>query len=289
MDFEKKFFELLDSSKAKQIIRDVIRENNNGTTQAFNGFNPFGNFQKNIDAKKIADLQEKLRILEREKNNYLDAYQKASNALRNKEFELNNIQAQIGRLQKDKERIEAELTDERISYERTSSELTDLKSEFTEVKKELITVKNDYERLQKSFDKPIFCYEQYLKLSDSTKMGLSNVISSISVSLFIATCTNADNLKKIWEYTKEILSDNSKQGDVFILIEVFDYFFNLYNQSLVEPIYARDTTEIGDDYDDEYHARSRESATSGRISKVLLRGYSSINTGRIICKSVVQV
>lgn len=289
MDFEKKFFELLGSSKAKQMICDVIREDGNGTAQASGGFNHFGNFQKNADYKKIAELQEKIKILEREKNNYLDAYQKASNELRNKEFELNNIQAQIGILQKDKEELEAELTDERISYKRASSELTDLKTEFTEVKKELITVKNDYERLQKSFDKPIFCYEQYLKLSDSTKMGLSNVISSVSVSLFIATCTNADNLKKIWEYTKEIISDNSKQGDVFILIEVFDYFFDLYNQSLVEPIYERDTIEIGDDYDDEYHARSRESAASGRISKVLLRGYSSINTGRIICKSVVQV
>lgn len=274
MDFEKKFFELLGSSKAKQMICDVIREEDR--------INPFGIFQKNTDSKKIADLQNELSTLEEEKNKYFNAYQKARDELRNKELELNNIQGQIGILQTDKESIKAELTTERKLHERTSSELT-------EVKKELTTLKNDYEKLQKSFDKPIFCYEQYLKLSDSTKMGLSNVISSVSVSLFIATCSNADNLKKIWEYAKEILSDNSKQGDVFILIEVFDYFFDLYNQSLVEPIYERDTTEIGDDYDDEYHARSRESATSGRISKILLRGYSSINTGRIICKSVVQV
>lgn len=268
MDFEKKFFEFLRSDKARQIIKEIANEK---------------------DAKKLAELQEQLRLYEDEKNRYLNAYQESRNDLKRKEVELENLQTEIEILKKDKGKVEAELSEERMAHKRTVSELTVLKSDFDGIKEELDAIKTGYERLQKSFEGPIFCYEQYSKLSESTKDGLSNVISCKSVSLFIATCTNADNLKKVWEYTKEILGDNSKHEDVEILKLVFDYFFDLYNQSLVEPSYKRDKTDVGDDYDDEYHVRSRESATSGRISKVLLKGYSSINTGRIICKSVVSV
>ena len=132
-------------------------------------------------------------------------------------------------------------------------------------------------------------YKLYQTVSESTREGLKNVICERDSIVFIVSCANKENLQRIWEYTKDILSDYNKLKDVEILKEIFDYFFEVYNQSLAEAIYQRDNIDVGDDFDDEYQSRSRDSATSGTITKVLLRGYSSINTGKIICKSVVQV
>ncbi|MCI5845985.1 MAG: hypothetical protein MRZ94_09430, partial [Oscillospiraceae bacterium] len=139
------------------------------------------------------------------------------------------------------------------------------------------------------FQEPVACLAMYRSLSETTRDGLSDVVCDKNEVLWIASCTSADHLKKIWEYTKEILSDEERQEDVEILKKIFDYFFDIYNASLPEPIYQRDDIQIEDEYDDEKHIRSRDSETSGLITKILLRGYYSINTGYAICKSVVKI
>ena len=157
-----------------------------------------------------------------------------------------------------------------------------LQKNYEDVKRELTSYQNDFLVAMEK-------YKSYQEVSNTTREGLSNVICEKNVIDFIISCANIDNLGRIWKYTKEILSDYNRSKDVEILKEIFDYFFKVYNESLPEPTYERDDVDVGDDFDDEYQSRSRESASSGTIKKILLRGYSSINTGNVICKSVVQV
>ena len=54
-------------------------------------------------------------------------------------------------------------------------------------------------------------------------------------------------------------------------------------------MYARDSVEVGYSFDDDKYDRCAGSATSGKIAQIILRGYKSVNTGTIICRSLVRV
>ena len=139
------------------------------------------------------------------------------------------------------------------------------------------------------FKLPIDYLNMYRSLTDFTKKGLSNVICDKNEVLFIASCSDANSLKKIWEYTKEIISSNTREDDIEKLKKIFDFFFDIYNQSQPEPVYRRDVVNVGDEFDNDIHIRSFDGGVSGNITDVLLCGYSSVNTEKPICKSLVKI
>lgn len=188
-------------------------------------------------------------------------------------------------LKKTKSLLQSVLS-EKQALEKEIANLSKVKQSLTS---ELNATVKSLQALKSQFKQPVEYLDMYHTLSASTRNGLSDVICDGNEILFVASCTAADNLKKIWEYTKEIAGDDYKQNDVDILKKIFDYSFDIFNQSLPEPIYERDPVEVNDEYDDDEYVRSRDSATSGLITKIVLRGYRSINTGCAICKSVVRI
>ena len=141
--------------------------------------------------------------------------------------------------------------------------------------------------LKKQFETPMKYLELYRSLSSSVRSGLENVIMDCNEITFIASCSKESSLSSIWEYIKEI-SEDSDSGDFKALNLIFDYFFEVFNVSLPEPKYERDDVEIGDELDDEYYDRCCGSSTSGEITEIILKGYRSRNTGKIIHKSLVK-
>lgn len=278
MDFEKEFFKLLESSKAKRIILDMLADERYKEKEDIERGDMHIN-EKNIMLKKIKNIkpqnERKVRKLEDELNQYKEQYQRKK--------------VLTEQLQKDIEARNSRINQLKQELEDKCSEYDRLQKNYEEETKELNVTKQQLACYENNFLSAMGKYKLYQSVSESTREGLKNVICEKDEIGFVVSCVNMDNLQRIWEYTKDILSNQNKMKDVEILKEIFDYFFEVYNQSLAEAIYQRDEIAIGDDFDDEYQSRSRESATSGAIKKILLRGYSSINTGKIICKSVVQV
>ena len=163
------------------------------------------------------------------------------------------------------------------------------KEEIRRLKAEYDNCRNECDELKKQFSKPVKYLEMYRSLSEMVHDGLENVVCDKDEIHFIASCTSDERLKQIWNYTKNIIGNNGDSRDIEVLKEIFDYFFDLYNESLSVPAFRRDDVEIGDSFDDDKHSRCRESRTSGEISKIIFKGYCSVNTGNIICKSVVKV
>ena len=131
--------------------------------------------------------------------------------------------------------------------------------------------------------------DRYRTLSATIRTGLSDVICDKDEILFIASCSTSDHLKAIWTYTKKLAGSNGDANSIEVLKDIFDYFFEIFNSSLREPMYARDSVEVGYSFDDDKYDRCAGSATSGKITQVILRGYKSVNTGAIICRSLVRV
>ncbi|MGN0482098.1 MAG: hypothetical protein ACI4HI_00960 [Lachnospiraceae bacterium] len=206
-----------------------------------------------------------------------------------KEKECEHLQGQIEILKK-KER------DSQIELQNKISEISKLEKDFgqecnknAELMSELKQANATADLLKQQFEKPMAYLKMYQSLSRSTRNGLENVISVTNEITFIASCTNEDGLAAIWNYTKDLSNDSDREQDFMVLREIFDYFFDIYNDSLPEPKYVRDDVEIGDEFDDECHDRCMGSATSGDITEVILRGYRSMNTRKVIRRSLVKV
>ena len=262
MKFEKEFYEALKSSEAKKIIKEMFDK-----WREEEGLN-----QYQIKYQKEKELTEQLQRDIRSKDNTIN---KLQYDIKSKDNNIEKLQEDVRARENKINQLEKELESKRLEYRM-------LQKDYEDVKRELASYQNDFLVAMEK-------YKSYQEVSNTTREGLSNVICEKNVIDFIISCANIDNLGRIWKYTKEILSDYNRAKDVEILKEIFDYFFKVYNESLPEPTYERDDVDVGDDFDDEYQSRSRESASSGTIKKILLRGYSSINTGNVICKSVVQV
>lgn len=291
---EKELLVLLRESPAVQrMIRSICGADESATNMKADVSAPATGTQSN---KLLSNYQNEIDQLKLQLNQAHSELQKYKNDVNELQGEVNAYAQKNGALNNEIIELRRNLLDQKTQLEATLVEKKKLECQYDALREEnqkLVSELNlsiaSLKKIQEQFEKPVSYLEMYHQLSESTKDGLSDIICDKSVILFIASCSDADNLKKIWEYTREMISNGQKQEDVDTLNKIFDYFFWVYNESLSTPIYERDTVEIGDIYDDDTHTRSRDSATSGYITEILLCGYRSINTGYAICKSVVKV
>lgn len=279
---EKDLLELLNESSAVQrAIRNICKANDDMTAYTDRNSMLYKEKIQEITAKlnQTADELQKYKTYSEQLQQRNNLYEQENSKLRK------TIHCLEVELQNTKSLLQSSLSERQV-LEKDIANLSTVKQNLTA---ELNIAAKSLQDFKSQFKQPVEYLDMYHALSVPTRDGLSNVICDRNEILFIASCTNADNLKKIWEYTKEIAGDDYKQNDVDILKKIFDYFFEIFNQSLPEPIYERDPVEIGDEYDEDEYVRSRDSATSGSITKIVLRGYRSINTGYTICKSVVRI
>ncbi len=141
---------------------------------------------------------------------------------------------------------------------------------------------------QENFNELMTYWRMYEELSDSTKDGLKNVVRADNPVLFLVSCTAESSIQSIWSYLRDIVADPERQEDASRLSDIFDYSFRIFNSAGYRPKYERDSVESGQPLDDQYHSRTADSAVSGPIQKVYLQGYRTINTKRIVGKSLVK-
>ncbi len=283
--------DLIDILKNSKDVQDVIRRicgavpEADRQERAERGGPDSGLRRQCVDKREYDILQDRwkqaetdLAALERERREDKSAIFRLKQAVSEKENEIDSLKRALNEMG----RRVSEANDRICAAER---EKESLKRDREQMERELSAARAKAVR----FEKPLVYLERYHSLSDGVKEGLSNVICDKNVILFVASAASPEALRAVWNYVRDMLGDRTAGAEIGTLKEIFDYFFDIYNSSLAEPVYKRDEVEIGDDLDDDRHDRGAGSATSGRITQVLLRGYQSIHTGKIQCRSVVKV
>lgn len=251
-------------------IQDLIKKIANGNNLTYSNTTKNDNYKEETtlhmqlnqatkELEQYHSLENEMKTLRTKNEELLSKLESNKSYINNLESDVNTLKEKIEKLGKEKDSISLEL--------KSSNETL--------------------QRFKEQFENPIKYLEMYRSLSYSVRSGLENVIIDTNEITFIASCTNENNLSSIWEYIKEI-SNDTDSDDFKVLNLIFDYFFNVFNNSLSEPKYKRDDVEIGDDLDDDYYDRCYGSATSGEITRVIIKGYKSRNTGKIIHKSLVK-
>lgn len=245
---------------------------------------------KNDDPKGIKELKSNLELSEaklHEANEALKKYKNYYDTLKPKADKYDILLSEIDSLKKVVEKYQSDCQSYLSKIITLEQNIDSLERDRAKLSNELISAKETVQTLKKQFEDPVKYFEMYKTLSVSVRRGLENVINDRDIIAFTVSCSSEKNLSSIWEFIKE-LSDDTDSNDFKVLSSIFDYFFDVFNESLSEPKYKRDDVKIGDDLDDEYHDRYTGSATYGQITKIVLRGYRSSNTGKIIHKSLAK-
>ncbi|WP_455125147.1 hypothetical protein [Ruminococcus sp.] len=225
---------------------------------------------------QISGLKTQLEQADEQLKNFQKFYRQAKPQL----DRYAGLQDELAGKKSELEQKESEIVQLNDSIRTLEAEKAQLSSDLNDAKKEANSLKS-------RFELPAKYFELYRKLSGTLRAGLENVICDKNEITFIVSCSNENNLSSIWEYAKDISNDPENE-EFKILVQIFDYFFDRFNESLPEPKYTRDDVEIGDYLDEDKYDRCCGSATSGDITEIILRGYQSRNTGRTIHKSIVK-
>ena len=245
---------------------------------------------KNDDCIEEANLRSRLSNVPLQLKETTEELEKYKNFYRQAQPKLEryrSLEDEVADLHRREQNYVSRLEENGSEIEHLESTVDNLRKEKDALSAELQSTNEMMQGLKKQFETPMKYLELYRSLSSSVRSGLENVIMDCNEITFIASCSNESSLSSIWEYIKEI-SEDSDSRDFKTLNLIFDYFFEVFNASSPEPKYERDDVEIGDELDDEYYDRCCGSSTSGDITEIILKGYRSRNTGKIIHKSLVK-
>lgn len=262
-------------SESKEIQELIIKIVNQNAITSHTGLTDTK--EENNLRSQISQLQSQLQQANENLAQYKDLYNRAKTKIDDYDYQKSKVSE-----------LEAELQKKQSKISKLENAIEELNQEKSELSANLKSVDGIINSLKKKFETPAKYLEMYRSLSYAVRSGLENVVSDKNEITFIISCSNEHNLLSVWEYAKGISNDYDG-SDFRTLSLIFDYFFDVFNESLPKPKYERDDVEAGDCFDDDLHDRCFGSATSGDITKVILRGYKSKNTGKIICKSVVKV
>lgn len=271
---------ICESADIQKLIKRIANEIN--TSDSINSSNDSSR-EVEMLRSQLSNTQLQLKQATDKLEQYKEFYSQAKPKLE----KYTNLEGEVDDLRKKERKYISEIEKSKSEIKRIEDVINALNSENESLSFELKSATKTIQELKKQFEPPVKYLELYRSLSYSVRSGLENVIIDTNEITFIASCSNDSNLSSIWEYMKEI-SDETESKDFKALNLIFDYFFDVFNDSLPEPKYKRDDVEIGDDLDDDYYDRAYGSSTSGEITKIILRGYKSRNTGKIIHKSLVK-
>lgn len=235
--------------------------------------------QKAMEQEMMEQKENLLRLLDDQevKDKIIELCHKKESADENRFFKEGNASL-AKELRKTKENAQREIAS-------LQNNIKKLKEEKSETQKKM----EDLKKALKPYEDNITMYETYHRLSPKTRKALSSVINTKTPIVFIASCSDPDHLKSVWNYTKTLLWDDNSENEIDLLKKTITYMMEIINSVGAVPLYELIVSEPGRKYKDESHCKGPGSKSAGTIQQVLLEGYRQINTGNVICKSVVIV
>lgn len=234
---------------------------------------------KDQEIKSVKDRNEKLENevakLKSEKNALVQEKQELTGELGRNQTEtssrIRNLENEVAELQSGKNALEQKEQDLTQKLQREQSLVLEMKDKLDELK---------------IFVKAKNVFDVFNGLSAETKKRLEGIFASNSFEGFISNGVQFDNISMVWEFIKRKIIDKDTV-DTDGLLQIFKFFFELYNLGFQSPRYVLLEPKVGDNFD-----RNSSSiigtATTGLVTKVLIPGYKDLKTEKVN-KAMVMV
>lgn len=189
------------------------------------------------DKRRISSLETKIEQLEKQLDKCQSDYRTIS-------AEKSSLEDKLKLMKTKSDEAERKLRD----YESENAQLNESEQALSA---ELAKANESISILKEHFFNPVNLLKRYKSLSAPIRTGLSDVVCDANEIFFIASCSAPEHLKAIWTYTKRLAGSNGDIAEIEVLKDIFDYFFDVFNNSLSKPMYVRDNVEIGYLFDDD--------------------------------------
>lgn len=202
------------------------------------------------------------------------------------DFESNNNLEEFKELKEKLKIYETENLDLKKIINEKDILIKELKHKNTQLENNLKSMEKEVEILEKRFIDTEKVYQIYLMLNEKTKDSLKGIFKGNTIEEFIYCGVQKENIDSLWEYIKK---EAMLENEIENLEKIFDYFFRAYNKIYENPVFARNKTNIGEQFDEDKHIRVQTGKTSGTINLKILEGYYTILGNKVIKKSVVKI
>ena len=240
-----------------------------------------------IKEKDLVSIKENYRE-ETKKLQYRIDIEKFSSTIKLKNENIKQLNKKIDNLNIDIDTINKTVKKLNSNIEQLEDENNKLQVLNTKSKKEIKESKNIIIYYDKKYSSIEYIHSKYNTMSESIKDGLNGIFKfTEDVDMFLMSCADYNKLIMFWEFIKDAVINDRYTDDIENINEVFDYIFDRYNK-LSNNRYERVETNIGDDFDTEYHIR-KGNIPSGEVKEILLKGIRDTQTNKIIQKTIVKL
>ncbi len=174
------------------------------------------------------------------------------------------------------------LQEMREHKEEFDREMSNVCNELDEVRKAERAAKREADFYRETYGELDAAYKIYSSLDETTRFDLAGIFGAGDTAAgFFSGAVQESHLPQFWDYV-------SRHVDDMRLAKLFDFCFAAVNRGFREPPYIRLNVERGAYFDDETMRRTSRSRQSGRVNRVLLRGYR-YSSGNVVRQSVVEL
>lgn len=293
--------DLLDDLEVAQKIRRIVaQEQSTQKRVSILNMGVGGNKDNEDSNKKLKKEITELKASNKDLGNTLLAYQRECQALTIQNEKLTSqlraerndaaqkmaeLREEIVQCNLEKSSLERELEHANAKLQKSNNQIDEMIREMDFMEQKANECQNKAAYYQDKYKNIDDCFEAYKALSWEIHNDLERVLSGDSPEIFFCYGTQWTNIEALWDLISYKLTKYSAD-ELDTLKSIFDYFFQCYQS--VNENYIRLDVSIGDEFDDDIHTRASNSAVSGRISEILLKGYEGKRNGKIK-KSIVRM
>ncbi|MDO5151556.1 MAG: hypothetical protein Q4D76_19565, partial [Oscillospiraceae bacterium] len=188
---ESKLLYLFDvSQELKDKVRDLCASGNN----------------TEVDDSSFSNYVEQINDLENQVEKY-------KSKIRETNAEMLKLKAVNDNLNNENTELKCKIKDKENELSAVESNLSEVIDKNDSLEKENREVESKLAQLKNKYETPENLIKKYRMLSNTIRLGLSDIVCDKNEVLFITSCTSSEHLKAIWVYTKKLAAtDGNADG-----------------------------------------------------------------------------
>lgn len=230
--------------------------------------------------KEKSDLEQKQKSLEED----LKTTNEEKYKLEQKNYDLiiDNT-----KLREEKRQIEKKLYECEKNLNKVNEIIDSMQQEIEEAQKQ----KNRLEYFSNSYGEIDSMFKTYQQLNEDIRDELQGIFGNADTPvMFFCNALQENHLDNFWDYiSNKINSGKIDRNIEKSLCKLFDFCFDMVNNSQQKPLYKRLQVQKGFDFDNTYMIKTTDSSQLGNVKEVKLAGYVYTLSNKIVRRSLVLV
>lgn len=191
------------------------------------------------------------------------------------------------KLREEKRQIEKKLNECEKNLNKVNEIIDSMQQEIEEAQKQ----KNRLEYFSNSYGEIDSMFKTYQQLNEDIRDELQGIFGNVDTPvMFFCNALQENHLDNFWDYiSNKVNSGKFDRNIEKSLCKLFDFCFDMVNNSQQKPLYKRLQVQKGFDFDNTYMIKTADSSQLGNVKEVKLAGYVYTLTNNVVRRSLVQV